>query len=847
MADLEEITDVSNPSKPESKYYDEQILEKEKDDLGIIPLLLTQKSVSPPRTREDTIAQGCHQSCALMKSLSSQSRSNSSEKLSTVKNFNELLQEQRRMLNQYKHEESDDTIAEAQNPEEEGGNCIPEWMIKRSSIISQKSHLKAFESHPDELDHVTLAQDEKCHGDESLVLPERLHTNFEEDKSAGESEVIVDFGDEEPNETECVNVGHLEEDTVMIDGVVSQFMNTFKEPLTNVTHSYQNDSTEECKATQNEEIIDSASNGKLKNTDETDSKLPTESQVFQSNLDASKIIHVENENVRIIENNEVKIDNEMSNVCIGTSETSNVSIGLDPSSIESEPEEPDLKRKSDEKLESVKIFNTEKEKDVHMESEDFDNPSATDVVEHAEVDVMPDNLVPSTKVNIVHEKTEETTTESKIIPESVKHIVKPEVSSAKQRNSEQYKKEQNDTPKKNVEKVKVDNSTEDTFANKKEEEKNERTFEDYDENLESLTKSRVKSQVESQDPVYAVVDDYAKVDILFDDLLSPTKEDKDIKVSSDSSALTTATAVAVGAIAASALVLPALGAGAVAAAASGGSAATAMATATVVGSGVSVGAGVSVGSIAAAAAASTAATAVAVKSLGEAPEVTEEEKAEEPEEENGDAITFCETLVPMVDIQESIEVPPVVQSISLTNVDISADNFEVLSTDGETHDKVVEHCVEVDTSTDSFDAATREEEEVILDVTKKSIMELGAIPEPSKHLNTKDSHIDIDEDEKEKENLKEDFNAQQIERRDSLTNQLMAEDTAQSEDNADAIAVYETLAPVVDIQEYIEAPPTNIFEHVEVDMSTDNFDVLSNHGETHEEVPVSSNGPSLHA
>ena len=57
MADLEEITDVSYPSKPESKYYDEQILEKEKDDLGIIPLLLTQKSVSPPRTREDTIAQ----------------------------------------------------------------------------------------------------------------------------------------------------------------------------------------------------------------------------------------------------------------------------------------------------------------------------------------------------------------------------------------------------------------------------------------------------------------------------------------------------------------------------------------------------------------------------------------------------------------------------------------------------------------------------------------------------------------------------------------------------------------------------------------------------------------------
>ena len=46
-----------------------------------------------------------------MKSLSSKSRSNSSEKLSTVKNFNELLQEQRRMLNQYKHQESDNTVA----------------------------------------------------------------------------------------------------------------------------------------------------------------------------------------------------------------------------------------------------------------------------------------------------------------------------------------------------------------------------------------------------------------------------------------------------------------------------------------------------------------------------------------------------------------------------------------------------------------------------------------------------------------------------------------------------------------------------------------------------------------
>ena len=475
MADLQEITEIAN-YKLESGLHDEEIV-------------ACQKSVSPPSiTKEETTtAPGCHQSCALMKSLSSKSRSNSSEKLSTVKNFNELLQEQRRMLNQYKHQESDNTMAgENQNLEEdEGERCIPEWMIKRSSIMNKKSHLKALESNPDELNKVTLIQDKKCHGDESLVLPEELQTNFEEDTA---QDAIKSLG--ETNQEASTSSNLMKEDTVMInDGITMQFMNT------NVTNNNQNDATKEDYNVIQNENIESASNGKLKVTDET------ESHVFQINMDAAKIIHVENENNRIVENNDWKIEDQT---------------------------EPEM---SNKKLESVKTFNIRIDKDVLGESEDFDYSSYPDVTEHAKVDVMPDNLVSSTKVNIVHEKTEKTSTESI----GVKQTMKPEVASAEQlskdlflileddddekkifkteesldaelKNQEEsvqsISRNENDTAKNND--SFLIETTDDTITNTIGEERAKTRCDDHDETLESLTKSVVKSQLESQNLIDAV-------------------------------------------------------------------------------------------------------------------------------------------------------------------------------------------------------------------------------------------------------------------------------------------------------------------------------------------------------
>ena len=101
MSDLEELTKSTE-------------LEENLDFCPLPSVSPTPTSTTKEEASVAAAAPGCHQSCALMKSLSSHSRSNSSEKLSTVKNFNELLQEQRRMLNQYKHEEGPASIGNVQ-------------------------------------------------------------------------------------------------------------------------------------------------------------------------------------------------------------------------------------------------------------------------------------------------------------------------------------------------------------------------------------------------------------------------------------------------------------------------------------------------------------------------------------------------------------------------------------------------------------------------------------------------------------------------------------------------------------------------------------------------------------
>ena len=233
------------------------------------------------------------------------------------------------------------------------------------------------------------------------------------------------------------------------------------------------------------------------------------------------------------------------------------------------------------------------------------------------------------------------------------------------------------------------------------------------------------------------------------------QEDKDSKVFSDSSPLTTGTAIAVGAIAASALALPGLGAGAVvvAAAASGGSAATAMATATGVGSSVSL------GSIAAAVASTTTA-AIAVKSIGKALTVPEEETYEEPEDSSeeliGDAITIGETLLPMDDIKEDIEAPP-------------AENEE----ESEVVPEATEHIQQFGVVKEIYpDSGLTLQKEIQSDPKKFQEVPEDMIPEPSIQARNDDLTVTLKEDN---DNL------------DSVAKQSIVEDTLQSAEDAEAI------------------------------------------------------------
>ena len=90
---------------------------------NIYPYLKSHK----PLKESSSLTVECHQSCALMKSLSANSSRRNSDSSDPV-TFQELLQERRKLLTKYVPQNDS-------HPKEETESKTPEWMLTRASII----------------------------------------------------------------------------------------------------------------------------------------------------------------------------------------------------------------------------------------------------------------------------------------------------------------------------------------------------------------------------------------------------------------------------------------------------------------------------------------------------------------------------------------------------------------------------------------------------------------------------------------------------------------------------------------------------------------------------------------
>ena len=81
-------------------------------------------------TESSSLTVECHQSCALMKSLSANSSRRNSDSSDPI-TFQELLQERRKLLTKYTPENS------SKPTEDEPESKTPEWLLTRASIINK--------------------------------------------------------------------------------------------------------------------------------------------------------------------------------------------------------------------------------------------------------------------------------------------------------------------------------------------------------------------------------------------------------------------------------------------------------------------------------------------------------------------------------------------------------------------------------------------------------------------------------------------------------------------------------------------------------------------------------------